>query len=102
MYAGNAANQQLGAAIQAKFLNLFSSKRRDADFRYPDGQRRNTPNFVNFFRPFVYRPMIPVKRKSVYGNRIDVIQDTLTLHVQNEVWIDGGYSAEDFNESRIF
>src|SRR5215203_4998959 len=100
--ARGAADEKLSGAVQSPALHLLCAETRNANLRYPHRQICNGLDFRKLCRPFVDLPKIPVKRKSMHGDHIDVLQDTLACHVENETWIYWRNAAEHARQTGIF
>ena len=70
--------------MQTEFLHFFSAEGRSPDFRNPDGFLRHCANLSNLVRPFVYGPVIPVKREPMERDDIKFTQCAHILHADDE------------------
>jgi hypothetical protein len=99
--ARRAADQQFSRAIEAPGLDLLGAEARHADLRDPDRTIGHGPDLLNLCRPFVDRPQVPIERKPVHRDRIDVIEHTFAGHVGDKVRIDGRNAAENARQRRV-
>src|SRR3546814_10930760 len=67
------------------YTTLFRSNPR---FGHPDRLVRNRTNAVDPSRPFVDLPKVPVERKAMDGDDIDIVQSTLGTEPFDECRID--------------
>ena len=85
----------------AEHLHFLRAKRRDADLRHPYRARRHCADFLEFRRPFVNRPMIPVERKTVYRDHVNFAQPVLTPECFHEAGVNGRDAAENARNTLI-
>ena len=100
--ARGAADQQLGGALQAPFLNLLGAERGDAYFAYPDGHFRTGLDAGELVRPFVQQPVVPVQREAVHGNRVQLFHHALRLQHAQEVRVYRRHAAEHAGQAWRF
>src|SRR6185437_5821133 len=81
-------------AAQAELLHLLCAEAGDSSFRYPDGKGSHGPDLVDFRRPFVDGPVIPIKRETMDRHHVDGFQGALTLELPQEIRIDGRNAAQ--------
>lgn len=69
--------QQFRGALQAEHLHFIRAERRYAHFGDPDRQVRYRANFIQLFRPVVELPMVPIERKPVDGNSVEMLEQAV-------------------------
>src|SRR3954469_3250655 len=94
MYPRSPACEQFCRAANAPVLNFFGAERGYADFCHPNRQRHERLNLGDLVRPLVDLPQIPVKRKAMHGDDVDMFENTLRLHVFYERRVDRRDAAE--------
>src|SRR4051812_1314242 len=102
MNARGFSAQEFSRASQAPGLHFFGPEARDAHLRDPDRERGNGPDLVELGRPIADLPQIPVKRESVYGEHVDLVEDALGAEVDDEARIDWRDTAENALDARCF
>src|SRR5215211_2863319 len=100
MNALHLSDQQLSGSAQPEFLHFFRAETRDADFGDPDGQISNAFNFADALRPFVNGPMIPIERKAVQCDYIEMFKQTKASHSLDEIGINRRDTAENAKNMR--
>lgn len=73
------ANQQLTGPLNAESLHFIRTEGGYSHFRHPNGQIRYRSDFVQFLRPIVDLPMVPIQWKAMYSHCIQISQQTITL-----------------------
>src|SRR5437763_7463923 len=89
------SDQKFRSPPEPEFLHLFRPERGYAHLRYPDGKVRHRPYLGEFGGPFMYCPVIPIERKAVHRDHIDVAQYAMLPNGFYEHRIDGRDASED-------
>ena len=79
MDALDPSGQKIGRSLQPELLHLLGAKGRNAHLRHPQRKRGHLLDFGELARPLVDLPVIPVERKSVYGDHITSWSTHVTL-----------------------
>src|SRR5438067_11618115 len=87
MDSRNATDEQFRSSAQAKFLNFFRAETGDANFRNPYWQISDSLDVADSIRPLVDLTMIPIQRKAMQVDDIEMIQHAEVLHQRDEFWI---------------
>ncbi len=95
-----APQQQFRRALQTEDLDFIRPERRYADFRHPDGQRGHRPDFIQFLRPIVDLPMVPIQREAMHRHAVQMVEQAIALQQGNELRINGRDSAQDQGQRR--
>ncbi|HEV3210342.1 MAG TPA: hypothetical protein VGY91_08745 [Chthoniobacterales bacterium] len=74
----------------------------DVKSQVPDGEICCCLNFTQLQRPVMDAPMVPIQWKPVYSNSINMIQNALIFHVENEIRIDWRNSGQYFEDAGVF
>src|SRR4029450_10710486 len=85
----DASAQKLGGPMQAKGLHLLGPKRGRASLGDPHWERRDSLNFLEFIRPFVNAPVIPVQGAAMPSDSIEVLEHALVAHIHNKHRVNG-------------
>src|ERR1051325_10423930 len=88
MNSRNTADQQFRSSAHAKFLDFFRAEAGYANFGDPNRQISNGLDLTDALRPFVNLPVLPIQRKAVQGDDIEMIEDAEALHARDEFRID--------------
>ena len=93
MHTVNKGQQQLGRSLQAKSLHLLGAKRRYTGFGDPDRLGCDAANLFDLFGPLTYAPVVPIERKPVDRDDIDIVKNAMAFKKLNKFWIDGREAA---------
>src|SRR2546423_8546887 len=96
------ADQEFRCAMQAEFLDFLGAERRYTCFGDPDGKMRYTADLAELFGPVVDHPMVPVERKTMHGENVQVLEYALRFHIEHEVGIDRRDCAADARQAGPF
>ena len=79
MNTWRSTDKQFASSFESEHLNFFRTECRYANFADPDRQICYGIDFSKLVWPFMDCPMVPIERKSVHRDGIDVAQNTLLL-----------------------
>src|SRR4051812_33479322 len=68
------AEQQFSRALQSKDLHFLGAEGGHAHFCHPNWKVRDGANLVEFFRPFIDLPVVPIKWETVHADSVKMFK----------------------------
>src|SRR4051812_31470054 len=88
------APEELYGPLQSPVLNFFRAKRRHPDLGHPHRNINHGFDFGDLVRPLLDLPEIPIERKTMHRDGIEMLEHAIRLHAVHESRIDRGHATE--------
>src|SRR3954447_26500546 len=99
---GHPPDEKLGGSLQPELLNLLCTKSGDSNLRDPDREVGHLVNLAELVGPLVNGPVVPVQRKPVDRDHVQLSEHAESIQCLDEIGIDRGDAPEHPSQTGIF